>query len=343
VIDNLYGAFDSLSRERKQRGTLELELPENKVVLDEDGTVLSIASVTRLNSHRLIEEIMITANIAAARELIRLRQPTMFRIHDEPNREKLQEMREILAKFGVKLPKAKIYRPADFNALLARVADQPHARMTHELVLRSQSQAEYSPNNIGHFGLGLRTYAHFTSPIRRYADLLVHRALINGLRLGTSTPPNDALPDDAGTTFSETGEHISATERRAKSAERDANNRYAAAYLARHIGDSFTGVIRGVAKAGLFVALDDTGADGFIPASRLPGRRYRFNASTHTLQDDQSSLTYRLGDDVEVRITEANDLTSSVILDLLDSENQAPIRAQQRKRPTGKSRRRRRP
>ncbi len=343
VIDNLYGAFGSLSRERKQRGTLELELPENKVILDVDGTVLSIASVARLNSHRLIEEFMITANIAAARELIRLRQPVMFRIHDEPNREKFQEMREILAGFGVKLPKAKIYRPVDFNALLARIADQPHARLIHELVLRSQSQAEYNPNNIGHFGLGLRTYAHFTSPIRRYADLLVHRALINGLRLGTSTPPNDALPDDAGTTFSETGEHISATERRAISAERDANNRYAAAYLARHIGDSFTGVIRGVAKAGLFVALDDTGADGFIPASRLPGRRYRFDAPTHTLQDDQSGITYRLGDDVEVRIAEANDLTSSAIFDLLDGGHQAPIRAQQRKRPTGKSRRRRRP
>jgi ribonuclease R len=251
-------------------------------------------------------------------------------------------MREVLAEFGVKLPKAKIYRPADFNALLSKIAGQPHARLIHELVLRSQSQAEYNPDNIGHFGLGLRTYAHFTSPIRRYADLLVHRALIGGLRLGASTPPDDALPGDAGAAFSETGEHISATERRATRAERDANNRYAAAYLAQHIGDTFTGVIRGVARAGLFVALDDTGADGFVPASRLPGGRYRFDAPTHTLQGDQSGLIYRLGDDVEVRIAEADGLTSSAIFDLLDGGNQVANRARPRKRPTGKSRRRRR-
>lgn len=342
VIDNLYGAFDSLSRERKRRGTLELELPERKAVLDENGIVRSIATVARLDSHRLIEEFMITANVAAARELIRLRQPAMFRIHDEPDREKLQEMREVLAEFGVKLPKAKIYRPTNFNALLDKIAGQPHARLIHELVLRSQSQAEYNPQNIGHFGLGLRTYAHFTSPIRRYADLLVHRALVRGLGLGASTPPNDALPDDAGAAFAEAGEHISATERRAVGAERDANNRYAAAYLAQHIGDTFTGVIRGVARAGLFVALDDTGADGFIPASRLPGGRYRFDAPTHTLQGDQSGLIYRLGDDVEVRIAEADGLTSSAIFDLLDGGNQVAIRARRQKRPTGKSRRRRR-
>jgi ribonuclease R len=337
IIDNLYGAFKSLSRERKQRGTLELELPERRVVLDEAGTVQSIAPVTRLDSHRLIEEFMITANVAAARELIRLRQPAMFRIHDEPDREKLQEMREVLAEFGVRLPKAKIYRPADFNALLAKIADQPHARLIHELVLRAQSQAQYSPENIGHFGLGLRTYAHFTSPIRRYADLLVHRALIRGLRLGAG-----ALPDDAGAAFIENGEHISTTERRAISAERDANDRYAAAYLAQHIGDSFTGVIRGVARAGLFVALEDKGAEGFVPASRLPGGRYRFDAPTHTLRSSESGLTYRLGDDVEVRIAEADGLTSSAIFDLLDSGNQAAIRPRQSNRPGRKSRRRRR-
>ena len=337
IIDNLYGAFDSLSRERKRRGTLELELPERRVILDEAGTVQSIAPVTRLDSHRLIEEFMITANVAAARELIRLRQPAMFRIHDEPDREKLQEMREVLAEFGVKLPKAKIYRPADFNALLARIAGQPHARLIHELVLRAQSQAQYSPENIGHFGLGLRTYAHFTSPIRRYADLLVHRALIRGLQLG-----DGALPDDAGAAFTETGEHISVTERRAIGAERDANDRYAAAYLAQHIGDRFTGVIRGIARAGLFVALEDEGAEGFVPASRLPGGRYRFDAPTHTLRSAESSLTYRLGDDVEVRVAEADGLTSSAIFDLLDGGNQVAIRARRHKRPTGKSKRRRR-
>ena len=335
VIDNLYGAFESLSRERKRRGTLELELPERRVVLDESGAVQSIAPVQRLDSHRLIEEFMITANVAAARELIRLRQPAMFRVHDEPDREKLQELREVLAEFGVRMAKAKIYRPDDFNALLSRIADEPHARLINELVLRAQSQAEYNPDNIGHFGLGLRTYAHFTSPIRRYADLLVHRALIRGLRLG-----DGALPDEAGATFVETGEHISATERRAVTAERDANDRYAAAFLERHIGDDFAGVIRGVARAGLFVALDETGAEGFVPASRLPADRYRFDAANHTLRGEHTDLTYRLGDNVEVRLAEANGLTSSAIFDLLDGGNRLASRVRQKNRPGRKSRRR---
>ncbi|MCZ6839869.1 MAG: ribonuclease R [Alphaproteobacteria bacterium] len=342
VIDNLYGAFKSLTRERKRRGTLELELPERKVVLDGQGKVQSIVSDARLDSHRLIEEFMITANVAAARELIGLRQPAMFRIHDEPDREKLRELREVLAEFGVRLPKAKIFRSADFNALLTKVGDQPHARLINELILRAQSQAEYNPENIGHFGLGLRNYAHFTSPIRRYADLLVHRAIIRGLRLGADALPDDGLPDDAGEKFVEIGEHISATERRAVGAERDANDRYAASYLAQHIGNAFTGVIRGIARAGLFVALDDNGAEGFIPASRLPNDRYYFDSATQTLRGAQSGLTYRLGDNVEVRIAEADGLTSSAIFDLLDGGNRSPIRAREHNRPARKSRRGRR-
>lgn len=342
VIDNLYRAFECLSRERKRRGTLELDLPERKIVLDENGVVSAIDPVERLDSHRLIEEFMITANVAAGLEMIRLRQPAMFRIHDEPDSEKLQELREVLSEFGVNLPKAKIFRATDFNALLTKLADQPHARLIHELVLRSQSRAEYNPENIGHFGLALRTYAHFTSPIRRYADLLVHRALIRGLRLGDGTLPDDALPDDAGEKFSEIGEHISATDRRAITAERDANDRYAAAYLAQHIGDTFTGVIRGIARAGLFVALDGSGADGFVPASRLPGGRYNFDAAAHTLHNPQSGLTYRLGEDVEVRVAEADGLTSSAIFDLLDGGNHSPSRQRQSNRPQRKSKRRRR-
>ncbi|NKB48578.1 MAG: RNB domain-containing ribonuclease [Alphaproteobacteria bacterium] len=269
--------------------------------------------------------------------MIRLRQPAMFRVHDEPDREKIQELREVLAEFGVRLPKAKIFRATDFNALLAKIGDLPQARLVHELVLRSQSQAEYNPENIGHFGLGLRDYAHFTSPIRRYADLLVHRALIRGLRLG-----DDGLPDGAGEKYPEIGEHISATDRRASGAERDAMDRYSAAYLAYHIGDTFSGVIRGIARAGLFVALDGSGAEGFVPASRLPGARYQFDAATHTLHSPQSGSSYRLGEDVEVRIAEADGLTSSAIFDLLDGGNHVTIRPRQQNRPARKSKRRRR-
>jgi ribonuclease R len=176
----------------------------------------------------------------------------------------------------------------------------------------------------------------------RYADLLVHRALIRGLQLGDGSKPDDGLPDDSGEKFPEIGEHISATERRAVGAERDANDRYSAAFLAQHIGSTFKGVIRGIARAGLFVALDDNGAEGFVPASRLPGARYQFDAATHTLHSPKSDITYRLGEDVEVRVAEADGLTSSAIFDLLDGGNHGTTRSRQKPRPTGKSKRRRR-
>jgi ribonuclease R len=174
-------------------------------------------------------------------------------------------------------------------------------------------QAAYSPDNLGHFGLGLRDYAHFTSPIRRYADLLVHRALIRGLGLG-----DGGLEDDQANQFEELGSHISKTERRAVVAERDANDRYTAAYLAGHIGSNFTGIIRGVTRSGLFVAIDDKGAEGFVPASRLPGGRPRFDAQTQTIESPGGG-TYRLGDAVEIRVSEADGLRGSSIFDLMDS------------------------
>jgi len=207
-LDNLYNAFACLSAARSARGSLELELPERKVVLDDTGTVTNIAPVSRFDSHKLIEEFMIAANVAAARELKRLRQPVMFRIHDEPSIEKLDDLRDMLAGFGVKLTRGKSMRPKDFNGILDRVRGEPHERTVNEIILRSQMQAQYSPDNIGHFGLGLQDYAHFTSPIRRYADLLVHRALILGLQLG-----DGGLDDNEAGRFTEIGEHISKTER----------------------------------------------------------------------------------------------------------------------------------
>jgi ribonuclease R len=262
-LDKLYNAFACLSAARSARGSLELELPERKVVLDDTGTVTNIAPVSRFDSHKLIEEFMIAANVAAARELKRLRQPVMFRIHDEPSIEKLDDLRDMLAGFGVKLTRGKSMRPKDFNGILDRVRGEPHERTVNEIILRSQMQAQYSPDNIGHFGLGLQDYAHFTSPIRRYADLLVHRALILGLQLG-----DGGLDDNEAGRFTEIGEHISKTERRAVSAERDANDRYTAAFLEARLGQSFSGTVRGATRAGLFVSIDDNGAEGFVPASR---------------------------------------------------------------------------
>ena len=311
-LDNLYSAFECLSSARRARGSLDLDLPERRIILDDAGNVTNIAPVVRLDSHRLIEEFMIAANVAAARELQRLRQPVMYRVHDEPSLEKLDDLREVLAGFGVKLTRGGNLRPKDFNAILKKVRGTPEERTVNEVVLRSQMQAEYNPENIGHFGLALRDYAHFTSPIRRYSDLLVHRALISGLKLG-----KDGLDPDERERFDEIGEHISKTERRAVGAERDANDRYTAAYLAARIGDSFDGSIRGVTRAGLFVAIDDNGAEGFVPASRLAGGRPRFDSRAQVLRVEHGS-EYRLGDAVEVRIAEADGLRGSAIFDLLD-------------------------
>jgi ribonuclease R len=312
-LTNLYGAYKSLSEARRVRGALDLELPERRVVLDDAGQVTDIVPVIRLDSHRLIEEFMIAANVAAARELGKRGQPVMFRVHDEPSLEKLEDLREALAGFGIKIARGGISRPGDFNGILAQVRGEAHERSVNELILRAQMQAAYSPDNLGHFGLGLRDYAHFTSPIRRYADLLVHRALIRGLGLGEG-----GLDDSQANRFEELGSHISKTERRAVVAERDANDRYTAAYLAGHIGSNFTGIIRGVTHSGLFVAIDDKGAEGFVPASRLPGGRPRFDARTQTIESPGGG-TYRLGDAVEIRVAEADGLRGSSIFDLMDS------------------------
>ena len=313
LFDHLYGAFEALAATRRSRGALDLELPERRVVLAGDGTVKDIVPVQRLDSHRLIEEFMITANVAAARRLQKRGQPVMFRVHDEPSLEKLTDLREALAGFGIKIAKGSVNRPRDFNSILASVRGTAQEIMVSELILRSQMQAVYSPKNLGHFGLGLRDYAHFTSPIRRYADLLVHRALIRGDRLGAG-----GLDDDQAKQFEELGKHISKTERRAVIAERDANDRYTAAFLAMHIGDSFAGTVRGVTRAGLFIAIDDKGAEGFVPASKLPGGRPRFDSRSQTIESP-GGRTYRLGDPVEVRVSEADGLSGSSIFDLMDS------------------------
>ncbi|MDU7520927.1 MAG: cell division protein FtsQ/DivIB, partial [Roseomonas mucosa] len=229
-FDELYGAYRALLGAREKRGTLDLDLPERKVELSPEGKVLAVRPRARLDSHRLIEEFMVAANVCAAEELERLHQPCMYRVHDRPSDLKMEGLRQFLDTFGLSLPPRNELRPRDFAQLLEQVKDRPEERLVHETVLRAQSQAEYAPDNIGHFGLALRRYAHFTSPIRRYADLLVHRALIAGLRLGP-----DGLTSEEAQGFTETGEDITRTERRAAQAERDAVDRYLAAYMADHV------------------------------------------------------------------------------------------------------------
>ncbi len=316
VIAPLYGAFAALDRDRVNRGVLDLDLPERRVVLDDSGEVARIETRRRLDSHALIEAFMICANVAAAETLESRKRPCMYRVHDQPTAEKLESLRTFLATLGLNLARGQVIQPRQFNALLSKVAGTPHVHMVNEAVLRSQAQAEYGPDNYGHFGLALRRYCHFTSPIRRYADLLVHRALIRGLK-----PSAGALPADPGD-FAELGAHLSVTERRAAAAERDAVDRYLASYMADKVGGTFAGRINGVTRFGLFVTLTESGADGLVPISTLPDDYYDHLSECHALRGRASGREFRLGQPVEVRLTEADAVTGSLVMSL--SEDWTP-------------------
>jgi ribonuclease R len=318
VIAPLYGAYQALLEARRERGTLELDLTERRVVLDAAGEVAAIEPRTRLDSHRLIEEFMIAANIAAAMELEARRRPCMYRIHDRPDPVKIEALRQVLDSLDLRLARGQVVRAKLLNQVLERAKALPAAAMVSMLVLRTQAQAVYSPDNIGHFGLALTHYAHFTSPIRRYADLLVHRALIAGL-----DPDEGALPAEAGGRFREIGEHISATERRAAAAERDAVDRFTAAYLRDRIGGLFGGTINGVTRFGLFVTLDQTGADGLVPMSLLPDDYYDHDEVHHCLVGRRWGRSYHLGAAVTVRLTEAVPVTGGLILELVEDTDLA--------------------
>jgi ribonuclease R len=311
-IAPLYAAFRALLAARQARGTLDLDLPERKVVLDDNGRVTSVQPRPRLDSHRLIEEFMVLANVSAAEELERLHQPCMYRVHAPPSDEKLEALRGFLRQFDISLPPGNQLHPRDLDAVLKRVAGTEHAPLVNEVMLRSQSQAAYSPDNIGHFGLGLARYAHFTSPIRRYADLLVHRALIAGLKLG----PGGLAAEDAGG-FADTADHITATERRAALAERDAIDRYLAAYMADKVGAVFAARISGVTRFGLFVTIAASGASGLVPVSTLPDDFWMHDESTATLSGRRTRLSFRLAQEVEVRLAEASPVTGGLVFHLM--------------------------
>ncbi len=313
VIEPLYGAFRALLNERQRRGTLDLDLPERRVILDDQGKIRRIQPRLRLDSHRLIEEFMILANVAAAETLEKLRQPCMYRVHDAPDAAKIEALREFVATLGLNLARGQVLRPKMFTQLLDKAKETPFALMVHELVLRSQSQAVYSPVNIGHFGLALPRYAHFTSPIRRYADLLVHRALIAGCRLG-----DGALPGEVGERFASMGEHVSATERRAAAAERDAIDRFVAAFLADRVDTIIAGRVTGVTRFGLFIRLDETGADGLVPIASLPNDFYDHDEAGLALVGRRWGRVYRLGERVMVRLVKAEPLTGGLLLELIE-------------------------
>ncbi len=314
VLQPLWAAWDAVMGERARREPLDIDMPERIVRLDRDsGAVLAIEARQRLDAHRVVEEFMILANVAAAETLEERRQPCMYRVHDEPSLEKLEALRSYLATLGIRLAKGQALKPHHFNRILAQVADTAHARAVNEMVLRSQAQAVYSPENLGHFGLALRRYGHFTSPIRRYADVLVHRALIRGLGLGEG-----GLADGEIASFADTAEHISITERRAMMAERDSTDRYLAAFMAGQVGGRFTARVTGVTRFGLFVTLDETGATGLIPVSTLGADYFRHDEAAQALVGERSGLAFRLGDAIKVTLREASPVTGGLVFALAD-------------------------
>ncbi|MBG6155750.1 ribonuclease R [Labrenzia sp. EL_159] len=312
VLQPIWDAYAVVKKGRDAREPLELDLPERKIKLKDDGTVDHVFVPERLDAHKLIEEFMIQANVAAAETLEKKKSPLLYRVHDASTPEKLESLKDFLSTLNMKLPSSGGLRPSVFNGILAKVKDSPQANLVNEVVLRSQAQAEYAPQNIGHFGLNLRRYAHFTSPIRRYADLIVHRGLISALGLG-----KDGLPEGIESKLEAIGAEISAAERRAMLAERDTIDRLIALWMSDQIGATFQGRIAGVVKSGMFIRLQDTGADGFVPASTIGLDYYRYDEGSHALIGDKTGETYQLGDQVEVKLVEAAPFAGALTFELL--------------------------
>ena len=316
-LANLWAAWRALEAARHKRDPLELELPERRVVLGDDGKIAEIAIRERLDAHRVVEDFMISANVAAAKALEAKSAPVVYRLHEPPSREKLIALRDYLQTMNRKLALGQVITPSLFNRMLKDVSDESEKALVMEAVLRSQTQAYYGPANVGHFGLALGSYAHFTSPIRRYSDLLVHRALVDAYKLEQPKPPG-SLPDTTGLSdkdrksLQEIADAISQTERRAMEAERDTIDRYVAAWLSGRVGETFETRITGVQGFGFFATIVGLGGDGLVPISTLGGEYFRHDEAAQALVGDSSGTTYAAGDRLKLKLAEANALTGAL-------------------------------
>ena len=322
VIEPLYAAYDALTRAREKRQPLELDLPERKIELSDDGKVSSVKFRDRLDAHRLIEEFMVLANVCAAETLIAKKSPLLFRVHEEPSPDKLESLRDTASSAGYTLAKGQVLQPRHLNQLLNQASGRDDAELINISTLRSMTQAYYSPQNFGHFGLALQHYAHFTSPIRRYADLIVHRALISAHGWG-----KDGLSLEETERLDQTAQHISDTERRSMLAERDTTDRYLAAYLSERVGDEFEGRISGIARFGVFVKLDETGADGLIPIRSLGREYFHYDAEANTLMGSDTGMIIGIGQRVTVKLSQATPVTGGLELELLSLDGSSLPRA----------------
>ena len=325
-LGHLYAAWKATLKARAARQPLDLDLPERRIVLDEAGAVTSVAFKDRLDAHKVIEEFMVMANVAAAEELIARRSPLLFRVHEEPSLEKIEALREVAAGAGLTLAKGQVLQTRHLNRLLAAAEGTEFDELINMSTLRSMTQAYYAPENFGHFGLALKNYAHFTSPIRRYSDLIVHRALIKAHKWG-----KDGLSDWDVEHLAETATQISETERRSMTAERDTTDRYLAAFMADRIGAVFKGRIAGVARFGLFVKLDETGADGLVPIRSLGDEYFHHDADSQTLRGEKTGLILGLGQRVTVKLAEAEALTGGLLLEMIEVEGAPMARARRGK------------
>ena len=320
-LRNLWDCWGALAKARAGRDPLELDLPERRVMLDEQGKIAEIAVRERLDAHRVVEDFMIAANVAAAKALESKASPVVYRIHEPPSREKLIALKEYLDTFGRNLALGQVITPGLFNRMLKDVADDSEKAQVMEAVLRSQTQAYYGPRNAGHFGLALGSYAHFTSPIRRYADLLVHRALVDAFGLEQpapkgSLPPKSGLSDKDRSDLSKITDAISTTERRAMEAERETVDRYMAAWLAGRVGEVFDTRITGVQGFGFFATIEGLGGDGLVPVSTLGSDYFRYDEGAHSLTGERSKTSYTIGDKLKLRLAEANPLTGALKFEL---------------------------
>jgi len=328
ALKPLWACWSALAKARAKREPLDLDLPERRIVLDEKGRILSVAPRERLDSMRLIEDYMIAANVAAAKALEAKKAPVMYRVHEPPTREKLVALKDYLDTFDVPFALGQVIRPATFNHVLDRIGEADFRPQVMEQILRTQTQAFYGPQNHGHFGLGLGSYAHFTSPIRRYADLIVHRSLVGSYGLGEG-----ALPADDAANMERVGEAISGLERRAMEAERETVDRYVAAYLAEHVGTVMEARITGVASFGFFATVEGVGGDGLVPARDLGTEYFRFDESSQSLIGDQSGETFAAGQRLQLRLAEANPVSGALRFELPDGKGSAGGGSDRRKGP----------
>lgn len=333
VIRPLYAAYAALKEARERRQPLDLDLPERKIILSDEGEVLSVRFRDRLDAHKLIEEFMVLANVAAAETLSAKKSPLLFRVHEEPPPEKMESLRDTASAAGFTLAKGQVIKTAHLNQLLNSAAGTDHAELINMSTLRSMTQAYYAPQNFGHFGLALANYAHFTSPIRRYSDLIVHRSLVAAHGWG-----DDGLTGEQIAELDSVAAHISETERRSMTAERDTTDRYLAAYLSERVGQEFEGRVSGVARFGAFVRLDETGADGLIPMRHLGAEYFHFDREAATLMGADTGVVIQPGVRVTVKLAEAAPVTGGLMLELISLDGEVVKHGPTGRGPRGRGR-----